>query len=125
MALFFDQDWFRDRLAEVGQTHDALAAAAGLTVEELAAVWKDQMEVTSQMVAGFASVLGADAGEIASRCGVSTPASAASTTADYVADDDIRAMLVEGLARLKSLESDMAAMRVMIAQLMAKESETR
>lgn len=125
MALFFDQDWFRDRLAEVGQTHDTLAAAAGLTVEELAAVWKDQMEVTSQMVAGFASVLGADADEIALRCGVSTPAFAASTTADYVADDDIRAMLVEGLARLKCLESDVAAMRAMITQLMAKESETK
>ena len=73
VALFFDQDWFRERLAEAGETHDALAAAAGLTIEELAAVWKDQMEVTSRMVEGFADILKADASEVASRCGVSTP----------------------------------------------------
>ena len=121
MALFFDQDWFRARLAEAGKTHDMLAAAAGLTVEELAAVWKDQMEVTADMVAGFASVLNADASEVASRCGVSTPDRAAPVGRDSIAPDDIRAMLTEGLARLDRLEGDVAMLKSLMTQLMAKE----
>lgn len=121
MALFFDQDWFRARLAEAGKTHDILAAAAGLTVEELAAVWKDQMEVTADMVAGFARVLNVDAGEVASRCGVSTPDGAVSVGPDHIARDDIRAMLTEGLARLDRLEGDVAMLQNLMTQLVAKE----
>lgn len=112
MALFFDQDWFRARLAEAGKTHDALAAAAGLTLEELAAVWKDQRVVTAEMVAGFASVLRADAREVAARCGVSTP---------DPGNDEIRAMLADGLARLDRLEGDVAALRNLMTQLIEKE----
>lgn len=135
MALFFDQDWFRARLAEAGKTHDALAAAAGLTLEELAAVWKDQRVVTAEMVAGFASVLRVDAREVAARCGVSTPdtstngadnpvASASEAGNDSGGDsgnDERRAMLADGLARLDRLESDVVALRTLMTQLIEKE----
>ena len=139
MALFFDQDWFRARLAEAGKTHDALAAAAGLTLEELAAVWKDQRVVTAEMVAGFASVLRADAREVAARCGVSTPdasthgadepvagdrGSASDSASEFGSDsgnDERRAMLADGLARLDRLESDVAALRNLMTQLIEKE----
>lgn len=135
MALFFDQDWFRARLAEADKTHDALAAAAGLTLEELAAVWKDQRVVTAEMVAGFASVLRADAREVAARCGVSTPdasthgadepvAGDCDSASDFGSDsgnDERRAMLADGLARLDRLESDVAALRDLMTQLIEKE----
>lgn len=135
MALFFDQDWFRARLAEAGKTHDALAAAAGLTLEELAAVWKDQRVVTAEMVAGFASVLRADAREVAARCGVSTPDASTHGADEPVAgdqesasnfgsdsgNDERRAMLADGLVRLDRLESDVAALRDLMTQLIEKE----
>lgn len=134
MALFFDQDWFQQRLAKAGLSHDALASAAGLTLEDLAAVWKDQMEVTGEMVAGFASALGVDAGEIASRCGVSTPDAPdhdVGHDADFAArpdlseNEDIRAMAAEGLARLGRLEEDMAVLRTLINQLVADRTSAK
>jgi len=131
VALFFDQDWFRVRLAEAGKTHDALAAAAGLTLEELAAVWKDQRVVTAEMVAGFASVLRADAREVAARCGVSTadgsthganePVASAGEVGRNPGRDERRAMLADGFARLDRLESDVAALRALMTQLIEKE----
>lgn len=108
MALFFDQDWFQDRLAEAGQSHDALAGAAGLSVEDLAAVWKDQMEVTREMVEGFARVLGTDPVETASRCGVSTPARI------IPVDEDVRAVLAQVLARLDDIDQSLATLHEMI-----------
>lgn len=138
MALFFDQDWFQQRLAKAGLSHDALASAAGLTLEDLAAVWKDQMEVTGEMVAGFASALGVDAREIASRCGVSTPDAPdhdvghdAGHDADFAArpdlseNEDIRAMAAEGLARLGRLEEDMAVLQTLVNQLVADRTSAK
>lgn len=125
MALFFDQDWFQERLADVGRTHDALASAAGLTLEELAAVWKDQMEVTGEMVAGFADVLNADPGEIASRCGLTTPNPsdiASKTDARGPGlDDDMKAKLGEALTRLARLEEAMAEVQETLAGLVTDE----
>lgn len=126
MALFFDQDWFRERLEDAGQTHDALASAAGLTVEELAAVWKDQMEVTADMVAGFASALGLDPGEVAPRCGVSTPGTEDTPGGPAPASGkgDIQAMLIEGLARLERLEEEVAGLRALITRAIANQPPT-
>jgi len=41
MALFFEADWFRARLAERGVSEAALAAGAGMSEAELALVFKD------------------------------------------------------------------------------------
>lgn len=108
MALFFDQDWFQARLTDAGRTHDALAGAAGLTLEELAAVWKDQMEITREMVAGFASVLGTELSETASRCGVSTP------DMSHCEDEDVRGMLRQVIARLDGLDQSLATLHELI-----------
>lgn len=128
MALFFDQDWFQGRLADVGRTHDALASAAGLTLEELAAVWKDQMEVTGEMVAGFADILNAAPDEIASRCGLSTPdpSDIASKTEarDPEPEEDMKAMLGEALTRLNRLEEGMTDLRQTLAALVESKPKT-
>jgi transcriptional regulator with XRE-family HTH domain len=73
VALFFDQQWFLRRLESFGLSKADLARAAGLTRDELDAVWKDQREVSSAEVASMAALLGVELTEMASRCGVSTP----------------------------------------------------
>lgn len=122
MALFFDQDWFQARLSEAGRTHDALAGAAGLTVLELAAVWKDQMEITREMVEGFASVLGTDLTETASRCGISgvaaeavTPEAPEDPKAQDPNPESTRAMLKQIFARLDGIDQSLATLHETIA----------
>lgn len=73
MALFFDQKWFTDRLNDMGRTPNDLADAMGMPLIELAAVWKDQRELSVDEVRGMALFLKAPAEEVASRAGVSTP----------------------------------------------------
>lgn len=116
MALFFDQDWFQARLTEAGRTHDALAGAAGLTALELAAVWKDQMEVTREMVEGFANILGTDLRETASRCGVSTPEAGGAPAGGGMpaGEEDVRAMLKQVIARLDRIDQSVAALHELI-----------
>jgi len=73
MALFFDADWFDACLGERGLSRDVLAAAAGLSGEELALAFKDQREISAREVAVFAELLGVPAAEVARHAGVSTP----------------------------------------------------
>ncbi|HEY2750863.1 DNA-binding protein [Phenylobacterium sp.] len=73
MALFFDAAWFDARLADRGMSRDVLAAAAGMSREDLSLAFKDQRELSAAEVAAFAELLGAAAGEVAGRAGVSTP----------------------------------------------------
>ncbi len=73
MALFFDGDWFDQRLADRGLGRQALAAAARLSEADLALVFKDQRELSAADVAAFAELLGESAAEVALRAGVSTP----------------------------------------------------
>lgn len=73
MALFFDQKWFTDRLNDMGRTPNDLADAIGMPLIELAAVWKDQRELSVDEVRGMAAFLKAPVEEVASRAGVSTP----------------------------------------------------
>jgi hypothetical protein len=73
MALFFDADWFDARLGERGLPRAVLAAAAGLSADQLALVFKDQRELSAGEVAVFAELLGAAPAEVAARAGVSTP----------------------------------------------------
>ena len=72
MALFFDAEWFDVRLGERGLSRPVLAAA-GLSAEDLALIFKDQRELSASEVAVFAELLGVEAAEVASRAGISTP----------------------------------------------------
>lgn len=72
MALFFDTDWFDERLSRLGLSRLTLATALGLTESEIGEVWKDQRELSAQDVGVIAQLLDADPAEVASRAGVST-----------------------------------------------------
>jgi len=73
MALFFDQQWFDERLKATGLTRDAVAATLGLSRAEVDEIWKDQREVTPHQVTMLAQLLGAPTVEIVNRAGVATP----------------------------------------------------
>jgi hypothetical protein len=73
MALFFDAQWFDQRLGERGLTRAVLGAAAGLSEDDLALVFKDQRELSAAQVAQFAELLGVAAAEVAAHAGVATP----------------------------------------------------
>lgn len=109
MALFFDADWFREKLEEVGRTHAELAAAAGLTLTELAAVWKDQKEVTAEMVEAFAEVLESDLSDVARRCGIATPYRDGAPAKPTVGA--LEEKLNEALRRLDRLEAEVAVLK--------------
>ncbi len=97
MALFFDADWFDQKLFERGLSRTILAAVVGLSDEELALVFKDQQELSAGQVAAFAEQLGVAAAEVAERAGVSTP--------------------VPGGDRLAELERRVAALEAEVARL--------
>jgi hypothetical protein len=73
LALFFDAGWFSKRLAALNLQREDMARATGWTPEELAWVFKDQKEVTAREVEVLSALLHASPGEIANRCGISTP----------------------------------------------------
>lgn len=73
MALFFDQQWFSGRLAELGRTPNELAEAMGLPLVDLAAIWKDQRELSPDEVRSMAVFLETPVEDVATHAGVSTP----------------------------------------------------
>jgi hypothetical protein len=73
MGLFFDQDWFDERLRTSGQTKGALAQAAGMSLDEVEMVFRDQRELEDSEVMAFARVLSADPSEVANRSGAPEP----------------------------------------------------
>ena len=98
MALFFDADWFDERLSERGLSRTILAAVVGLTNEELALVFKDQAELSAGQVTAFAELLGVTPSEVAERAGVSTPVPGG----DRLAELERRVAVLEAeVARLK------------------------
>ena len=103
MALFFDAEWFDQRLAERGLSRSVLAAAVGLSEEDLALVFKDQRELSAGEVAKFAELLGAVAAEVANKAGVSTPEPTRAQTMER------RVQELE--QRLAGLEAELAALR--------------
>ena len=115
MALFFDQDWFETKMKEAGVTHETLAEAAGLTLQELVAVYKDQMIVSAGMVKGFARCLEVETDEVAKRCGIATPDCDLSGTLQH--DRDLI------LTRLESLENQVAWLTAELAELKTDSSE--
>lgn len=73
MGLFFDQDWFDDRLKAAGLTRVSIAQAAGMSIDEVEMVFRDQRELEGPEVHAIARILGADAREVANRSGVANP----------------------------------------------------
>jgi len=115
MALFFDQDWFSQKLAGMGLSHDDMARAAGVSVTDLAAIWKDQMEVSAGMVQAFAELLGEAPAEIASRCGVSTPQVQDKGPETSQPETGLK----EALARIARLEQDVRSLKADMASMQA------
>jgi hypothetical protein len=76
MGIFFDQDWFDDRLKAAGLTHAAMAQAAGMTIDEVDMVFRDQRELEGAEVHAIARILSADPREVANRAGVADPGAA-------------------------------------------------
>jgi hypothetical protein len=73
MALFFDRQWFEEKLVERGLNQRIMAAAAGMSEADLTLAFKDQRELSAEEVGIFADLLGVAPAEIAERAGVSTP----------------------------------------------------
>jgi transcriptional regulator with XRE-family HTH domain len=71
MGLFFDQDWFDARLKAQGLTRLAIAQAAGMTIDEVEMVFRDQRELEGREVTAIARVLRVDPREVANRSGAS------------------------------------------------------
>src|SRR6201991_1392973 len=69
MGLFFDSDWFDARLKQVGLTRSAIAQAAGMTIDEVEMVFRDQRELEGREVSAIARILRVDPSEGASRSG--------------------------------------------------------
>lgn len=73
MALFFDQSWFDQKLAETGQSLDDVVRLLGLSIAQVKEIWKDQRELMPHEVSALAQMLHATPAEIADHAGVSTP----------------------------------------------------
>ncbi|PVM85847.1 DNA-binding protein [Caulobacter endophyticus] len=101
MALFFDHQWYDARLGERGLDRLALAAAAGLSPEDLDLVFKDQREIGPDELAVFAEMVGVSREEAARRAGVGGHAAPADPA-------DRRVALLE--ARVAALEAQVAGL---------------
>jgi hypothetical protein len=101
LALFFDAAWFDERLRERGLSRDVLAAAAGLSGEDLALAFKDQREISAREVAVFAELLGVAPAEVARHAGVSTP----------VPGEDAAARLAALERRVAALEAEVQRLK--------------
>jgi lambda repressor-like predicted transcriptional regulator len=99
MALFFDAPWFDGKLAERGLSRRVLAAAAGMSEDDLTLVFMDQRELSAEEVGVFAELLGVAPAEIARQAGVSTPVPGQSPEARIAALERRVAALEAELAR--------------------------
>jgi transcriptional regulator with XRE-family HTH domain len=107
MALFFDSAWFDARLVAAGLKRTDVAAALGLSAEQLAELWKDQRELSAGNVRTLSALLGVPAAEIAERAGVSTPVPK-DVSSDALAHLNERLDRVErSLAEIKALVLDL------------------
>jgi hypothetical protein len=101
VALFFDKTWFDARLRSLGLDRVTLAQAAGVPISDLDLMFKDQMEVSASQVQAWAAILGETTAQIALRCGVSTPQTAAPNDGERIDALERRVMSLE--AKIKAL----------------------
>ena len=99
MALFFESQWFEQRLTALGLTREAVGAALGFDADEIAEIWKDQRELSAEHVRLLAALLAVPAKEIANRAGVSTP----------LPREDVE-------TRLARVEAELAAIKALLAE---------
>jgi transcriptional regulator with XRE-family HTH domain len=109
VALFFDKSWFETRMNERNITRNDLASGVGISREDVDAMFKDQMEVSASQVETWALLLGQTPAEVALRCGVSTREAEPTNDAD----------------RIQTLESRIAALEGLVAQLAKQLDEER
>ncbi len=115
MGIFFDQDWFDDRLKSAGLTRASLAQAAGMTIDEVEMVFADRRELEGAEVHAIARMLAEDPEEVATRSGAADPGRLASTpvmrsprreptaTAGFVVTREVIAGLHERIDRLERM----------------------
>lgn len=111
MALFFDSTWFDAKLAAAGLKRSDVAAALGLSAEQVGELWKDQRELSAADVRTLAALLRVPAAEIAARAGVSTP-----VPSDRH-DDELSRMH----ERLDRLERTLAEIKALVLDLRARQ----
>ena len=69
MALFFDRDWFGQKLSELDHSPADFARALNMDETTLAMIWKDQRSFTPPELAQAAQFLGVSQEEILDRAG--------------------------------------------------------
>ena len=111
MALFFDAEWFDEKLKVRNATRQELADQLGISMHELGELWKDQRELKSHEVLAIARVLGVTPKEVADRAGVSTPIPQAPIDASEIA-----LKLEEMNGRLTKLERMMIELKTLLIE---------
>lgn len=111
MALFFDAEWFDQKLEACNRTRQELAEQLGISPRELGELWKDQRELKSHEVLAIARVLGVTPREVADHAGVSTPVP--QVPADAA---DIAVKLEEMNGRLTKLERMMVELKTLLIE---------
>jgi hypothetical protein len=101
MALFFDAAWVDAKLAELKLDRGGLAAAAGLSRDDLALIFTNQREATGAEIAAFAAFLQTELVEMSLRCGIAAREAAA-------ADANPTARLDQLSARLDAIDTWLA-----------------
>jgi transcriptional regulator with XRE-family HTH domain len=113
MGLFFDHDWFDERLKAAGLTRTSIAQAAGMSVDEVEMVFRDQRELEGPEVHAIARILAADPREVANRSGAADPGAMSATPMrplrsisaepEFVVTRDVITGIHERLDRLERL----------------------
>lgn len=120
MALFFDQDWFDQRLSAVDRTHDDVAALLRLSSIQVAEIWKDQREMLPHEVSALAKFLDATPEEVADHAGVSTPVPSQPSEVDLSA---VLARLDEMNGRLVRVERALVDLKSLVLEQRSAQSK--
>ncbi len=109
MALFFDQEWFDQRLAATGSTRDDVARLLSLSSGQVDELWKDQRELSADNVTLLARFLNVAPEVVANRAGVSTPV----PKRESLSGDEVQALR----ARVESLEAQLKYLEARLEKL--------
>jgi hypothetical protein len=105
MALFFDKGWFDAALLSKNLSRDDMAKCAGISLDDLTMMFKDQMEVSPDCVGHWAAMFGLPSEEIALRCGVSTRILPTRSDRERLDDLEMRVAALERLLKLSGVSA--------------------